>query len=622
MSAPPEAHPPLAHPPLAHLDELALEALATGRDDLVSDVLLDHLDECAECAARVELERHGAMDASLALRRAMPELDDLDGMIAQAMLQAPDELSPAPSRRSLWWGAGMGGLAAAALAVLSLPSTASWGGVASAGGQLISLWRAVDSLVEATVPGGWMVVSVIGLVVVALLAMPMRLLLGHRKITGLGPLASALGVALFALGALPGAAHAYQVDGEWPDPEPRVSVDVTDQPTSEALRQAAASAGLGVVVRLEEDPPVTLHVQDAPLGEVVEALLGELAVVVRPSASLITVRPASPPAQAPAPPAELRIPDMFVEPAADGPAVAPVAPPAPPIPPAPAGVSDRINFGGDILVREDEQVRDVVTMGGDAEVRGRAYGDVVTMGGDAEIFGEVIGNVITMGGDIELSDSARVHGDLNAMGGEIEMADGAVVHGEMLTSDDCETDSAPRADLEKGDGTGPSFFRWALWNVLLFLLGLVMLGTGAKRFSNLRSELASRPLRSALGGLLGVLCGVVLMVVFAITLIGLPATVVLGALLFVGLWMGWSTSAWWIGSVLPFAFLKDRPVAQLAVGVAVLFVVGLVPKVGMLVVMIAIFAGLGAVIATGFGNQSPQAGKRRHVATGPFRTSA
>ena len=145
MSAPPEAHPPLAH-----LDELALEALATGRDDLVSDALLDHLDECAECAARVELERHGAMDASLALRRAMPELDDLDGMIAQAMLQAPDELSPAPSRRSLWWGAGMGGLAAAALAVLSLPSTASWGGVASAGGQLVSRWRGVDSRAEAT----------------------------------------------------------------------------------------------------------------------------------------------------------------------------------------------------------------------------------------------------------------------------------------------------------------------------------------------------------------------------------------------------------------------------------------------------------------------------------------
>ena len=440
----------------AHLDEIALEALANGREDLVAEEALDHLDECAACAERVELERRGAMDASLALRRAMPELDELDAMIAQAMTHAPDELSPAPSRRSLWWGAAVGGLAAAALGVLSLPALpTSFGGVAggaaSTGGQLITLWRAVDSLVEATVPGGWIAVSVIGLVLAALLAMPMRLLLGPRKLNGLGPLASALGVILFALAAMPGAAHAYRVEGEWPDPEPTVSVDVTDQPTSEVLRQAASSAGLGVVIRLDDDPRVTLHVQDAPVGEVIEALLGERPVVVRPGASLITVRPdpaAAPPASTPtaperAPAPELRIPDLFesggpppsptddlVPP--DGPGAArrePAGRAAPPRPPA--GVSDRVNFGGDVEVGEDEQVRDVITMGGDAEVRGRAYGDVVTMGGDAEIAGEVIGNVMTMGGDIELLEGAVIHGEVNAMGGEIDVEDGAVVHGAM-----------------------------------------------------------------------------------------------------------------------------------------------------------------------------------------------
>ncbi|MEC7519982.1 MAG: polymer-forming cytoskeletal protein [Myxococcota bacterium] len=609
----------------AHLDEIALEALANGREDLVAEEALDHLDECAACAERVELERRGAMDASLALRRAMPELDELDAMIAQAMTHAPDELSPAPSRRSLWWGAAVGGLAAAALGVLSLPALpTSFGGVAggaaSTGGQLITLWRAVDSLVEATVPGGWIAVSVIGLVLAALLAMPMRLLLGPRKLNGLGPLASALGVILFALAAMPGAAHAYRVEGAWPDPEPTVSVDVTDQPTSEALRQAASSAGLGVVIRLDDDPRVTLHVQDAPIGEVIEALLGERPVVVRPGASLITVRPDEPAPVEEAPPER--------EPLEARQIAAAVAPPAPPPasrpPPAPAGVSDRVNFGGDVEVGEDEQVRDVITMGGDAEVRGRAYGDVVTMGGDAEIAGEVIGNVMTMGGDIELLEGAVIHGEVNAMGGEIDVEDGAVVHGAMH-SEQGEAFDEPaegRAAPEKVVSSSPGFFRWALWNVLLFLLGLVLLGTARKRFSNLRGELAARPLRSAFGGLLGALCGGILVVVFAVTLIGLPASVVLGGLLFVGLWMGWTTSAWWIGSVLPFALLEERPVAQLAVGVGVLFVVGLVPKVGTLLVLGAILAGLGAVIATGFGNQSPRKSGARHVPTGPFRTSA
>jgi hypothetical protein len=289
--------------------------------------------------------------------------------------------------------------------------------------------------------------------------------------------------------------------------------------------------------------------------------------------------------------------------------------------PPPGGVRDRVTFGDDVVIGPDREVRGVYTMGGDATVRGRAFGDVVTMGGDADIEGEVIGNVTTMGGDISLGEGARIHGDLNAMGGDIELADGAVVHGQVLSAPDGTSRADARSMRADADhAPPPGVFRWALWNVMIFLLGLLLMGTSRKRLSNLRGELASRPVRSAFGGFFGLLAGSVLTVVLALTIIGIPGSFVLGSMLFVGCWLGLTTSAWWLGSVLPISWLEDRPVMQLAVGVAALFLVGLVPTLGNLLVFGAALAGLGAVIATGFGNQSPHAPKRRHVATGPFRT--
>ncbi|HEY8426823.1 MAG TPA: polymer-forming cytoskeletal protein, partial [Sandaracinaceae bacterium] len=573
--------------------------------------------------------REAVRDASVALRRAMPELDDLDAMIARAMRAAP---SDAPTRRSLAIGGAVGGLAAAALAILSLPAASSMSGLGAAGRQAFTLARALDSLVESLVPGGWSAIALAGLGLAALLAWPLRWLLVDRRpgtglSTGAIALALAVGVSAPALRA-----HAYRVEGEWPAGAPRVTVDVDGRPTSEALRLATEAAGLGLVARLPDDPAVTLHVREAPIDEVVQALLGDLDVVVIPGASLITVRPdAAPPPADPAEPGAghdgvaLRCcpPEVVDVPAAPDPApaapsfavAAPSAPPAAPSPPD--GVGDRVTFGADAVIGPDEVVRSVITMGGDARVLGRAYGDVVTMGGDAEIVGEVIGNVTTMGGDITVRAGARVHGDLNAMGGQVEVEDEATLHGQVLGAPGRGPHLASVHVPGVHDGE-PDVYRWALWHALLFLFGLVMLGIARERFTVLRGELAARPVRSAFGGLFGLLAGGLLTIVLVLTLIGIPGAAVLGAVLFVAVCLGWAASAYWLGSVLPLGVLKDRPVLQLAVGVGALFVVGLVPAVGKLIAAAAALAGLGAVIATRFGKQA-RAAKRRHTPTGPFR---
>lgn len=597
----------------AHLDEASLEALAAGHDELVAEEALEHVDECETCAAQVALERIAIDDASVALRRAIPEID-LDSLVATAMERAPR--APAPSRRSLWLGAIGGIVAAITLGILSLPGAGAIAGAGATGRQIVTLGRALDRVVESVVPGGWSGVALLGLVLGLLMVFPMRLLLGSRPLRGggvSGVITGALTVGLLALVSAPSSlAHAYRLEGAWPRPEPRVSVDVENQPTSEALRQAANAAGLGIVLRLPEDTPVTLRVENAPIGEVVEALLGQTAVVVRPSASLISVRPDEAPAMVEPTPAAEPTPEPAPEPA-----------PAPTPEPARAptsGVADRVTFGGDVVVGEGEIVGDVVTMGGDAAVRGRAFGDVVTMGGDAEIDGEVIGNVVTMGGDIHVGSGAQVHGDLEAMGGQVEVDENAVRHGRILSTAHRGSGWHERDMEDERPMSG--VVRWALFNVLLFLFGLFLLGTRGDRLATLRAELGDRPVRSALGGFFGGLAAFIICGVLVLTLIGIPAAMVLGLLLVVGIGVGWTTSAWWLGGALPLEFAKERPVVQLGVGLGALFLAGLVPVIGTLIVFAATVAGLGAVIATSFGQRGTRSRRGHHVPTGPFRARA
>ena len=636
---------------MTHLHAEVLDAIAAEREDLVDATDLAHLDDCAVCAAWVEHTRRELSETSVALRRAVPDPVELDAMIARAMSRADDDVL-APSRRSLKIGAAVGGLAAAAFALLSLPNSPSLSTLGSIGRQGITLTRAAGALV-ALVPGGWASIALIGLGIAVALWVPTRALLGPRSWRRPPMIGSTLAALLFALGTfaasgfVTGTARAYTLDGEWPDPQPTVTLDVEDQPVRDVLREAVESAGLGFVIERPEamdlSRTVTLHVRDAPIGEVIAVLLADDAVLVRPGARIITIRPE-------AVPQTENADGVGLDPRGPRPVVVPVPPtppiPAPPAPPPlgvhapdgdapaelsalldiplpPAGVSDRVTFGGDVEIGRDEQVRGVITMGGDATVRGRAFGDIVTMGGDAEIDGLVVGNVTTMGGDIDIEEGAVIHGDLNAMGGHIDVSDGARVHGQMLSqSQGTSADHGPGANHAPEDGPLAGLFRWALWSVLVFLLGLVMMGTAPRRIAMVRAELHSRPLRSMFGGMFGALGAVVLAAVLAVTILGIPGAIVISVLLFCGVWFGWTSAAWWLGSVLPIKRLQDRPVLQLVTGVGVLFVIGLLPKIGFLLVLVAIFAGLGAVIATKFGKTPVNAPKPEPVQVGPFRTDA
>ncbi len=105
-------------------------------------------------------------------------------------------------------------------------------------------------------------------------------------------------------------------------------------------------------------------------------------------------------------------------------ATAPVVPALPALPAVPdvpsvrATSSDIVRFGSDVTITHEQVVE----------------GDVVSFGGDVEVRGHVTGNVSAMGGDLTLASTARVDGDVVCIGGTLREEPGSTVSGQRVTA--------------------------------------------------------------------------------------------------------------------------------------------------------------------------------------------
>jgi autotransporter passenger strand-loop-strand repeat protein len=547
----------------------------------------------------------------------MPELESL---IQGALAKAPDPAYARPPLKVLA-GAGLAGLVAAAvLGLLSLPSATA---VVSFVRDTIAVLGGVDQVVTAFVPGGWSLIALLGFFVLAVMAVPFRRLL-RPAAAGPSSILTVLGLVLVVGSSLffaPNGAFALSFEGEWPSPDEGhlVTLSIEDQPLGDALREAASAAGLGYVSQLPtEERRVSIDVHDAELRVVIETLLGDAPVVARRTGTALVLVPGSTDESGET------AGEVVPEPPEDHPLTVPVVPDVPPVPDVPdtpptprtpdvnlALLPDRETFGGDVHIRPGEQVRHVTSTGGDVEVEGIVFGNVTSMGGDIEVEegGVVHGELVSMGGDVTVRSGGAAYGQMVTMGGEVEVEDGAIVTGARVTMDPPDVDEAVD---ESGDGEGGGFFGWvkksiesAARHAILFVLGIFLLALAPDRLGALRRTIARKPIRTAAVGLMGVVGTVVLTVILAITIIGIPAAIVLAIMAFLGAYVGLVACASVLGAALPSAGLKEKPILQLGAGVAILFVVSLVPGIGGLLSAIAGLVGYGALILTRFKAVAP-----------------
>jgi hypothetical protein len=232
----------------------------------------------------------------------------------------------------------------------------------------------------------------------------------------------------------------------------------------------------------------------------------------------------------------------------------------------------------------------IVAAAGDVSLEGEVKRSVDILGtGHADVSGS-IGRDLTMnGGGLTLTNTARVGGNLSARVrrlNDVHIADGATIAGKRDV----------QVQVRKSRFTRPRFyFHQAIWFAAAMLVGWLGLLLFPGIFRTTTQAVGSGWLSVGVG--VGVLAGVpVAIVVAAITLIGLPISLMLFAVYLAAIYL----AKVWVGAFLGRVLLKPSGATKadwllgLLVGLLILTIVGFIPYLGGLVRLGVVCLGLGA----------------------------
>lgn len=235
-------------------------------------------------------------------------------------------------------------------------------------------------------------------------------------------------------------------------------------------------------------------------------------------------------------------------------------------------------------------------------------GDVVTINGHVTVSGRVTGNAVSVLGDVTVADGGTVMGDAVSVVGSLNLRSGSRVMGSQISI-------LGGQRLFHGYQVNlPSVGRWLfdparrLWGILVNLvLAILVAALFPRPVDRLKAKIQAEAGLSALMGLLGYVVVAPLMVLFAITIVGIPLTFLLGIGLWAGRLLGYTAIVLIVGeAVLRWINRTSDRVLVVALGVILLGVVTSIPLAGWLVSIVVSLVALGAAILTRLGTLAPE----------------
>jgi hypothetical protein len=372
------------------------------------------------------------------------------------------------------------------------------------------------------------------------------------------------------------AADATRLDGRLPDTAPVVSIDQPRGTVLDALSALSKQAGWSLVVTAPESAtsrPLTLQVSRRPAADVLEMVLdaGGLRAAfadgvlrVRSDAGITESRDSR----------RGRRRDASCGPGC--------------VERRGRHGSERVVFGQSLNIGAEETISKAVAIGGSVTIAGHVREDVVAIGGSVTLLpgARVEGDAVAVGGTVSVDPGATLEGDNVGLGGTIPTMAGSAVRWGM----------GGGRGLRSVFGFASRLTRTALLYVIALLVAVAFPGA----VSRVKTYLAERPGLAALGGLAIILGFAPLCVLLAVTIVGIPFIPVAALLLVALMVFGFTVAAGWLGERIP--FLKEKTaVKTVALGGAVLGLVGLVPWIGTgVLVLVAAFAA-GATLLSRFG---------------------
>ena len=253
---------------------------------------------------------------------------------------------------------------------------------------------------------------------------------------------------------------------------------------------------------------------------------------------------------------------------------------------------DLIAAAGEMRLRPGTDVGgDALLVGGELVIDGNISGDLWARAGEIRLSGTIGGDASLAGGNIVIDPGARIGGDLVYRSKRLSQIPPDVVAG-----------TTTREERQRTLPVQGPLGVWARIGIFagLALAALVLYGVTPATLDGAVDILIGRPGTSFLAGLAVFIAVPVLTLLLAITIIGLPLSLFLGALYFAGFIPSYVTLATWIGGRL--AHLAGQSPALwgarfiwLLVGLAALIALSAVPVIGPISSWAALVFGIGAL---------------------------
>ncbi|MCX5726560.1 MAG: hypothetical protein NT030_05210 [Candidatus Saganbacteria bacterium] len=255
-----------------------------------------------------------------------------------------------------------------------------------------------------------------------------------------------------------------------------------------------------------------------------------------------------------------------------------------------------------VCLAAEAPVKSLVKIGADAVVaKGETVKDAISVGGSVIIRGEVTGNAVSVGGTVTLRPTAKVLGDAVSVGGKVAKEEGAEVLGNIVQVSPIEImPFTPGAQAVSKIGLGILVGFGIIVFSSFLILALIITALFSRYVGNVSAKVEKEGLKSFLYGILGVILSWLIILVLALSLVGL-AFIPLFILLVLGaVFIGYVAVAQLLGKKITHLFRRPgRPMwLEVTIGIIALGIIHLIPILGAIIIAIAATMGFGGVILT------------------------
>jgi hypothetical protein len=282
-----------------------------------------------------------------------------------------------------------------------------------------------------------------------------------------------------------------------------------------------------------------------------------------------------------------------------------------------APVTSVVIAGGDVNI--NAPVTSVVIAGGDVNINAPVSGDVFVAGGQISINSDIEGKIVAVGGDIDLRGDAKnaviAGGNINIHSTTVISRDAVITGGNVSNAGKIignltvraenfqNTGSAGSVDFKKSEGLQGLQRVMNIFSILMtvgfLIIGIILLKLFPAQFFIVEEEVRKAPVKNTLVGFVLIIASVILIILFSVTIIGFPVALIMGMLFITALMLSSLFVSFAVGRKIVDLFkFETNDILIFVLGFVILSLLFRIPYAGVLIGIVAISLGFGAIIYT------------------------